>query len=638
VTFRWIIFGALALGCSGSGGSGGGGFDGGAAAGGFGGFGAAGSGGLAGSGAVAGSAGSSGGGGTTSPQCDVGQLLCGELCATVASDPLHCGGCDVACAEGQVCENAACKTIADCTATPCSGLSYCDLASKKCKPGCAFNEQCGNNEVCDTIAHSCECLPGFHRCGGVCLPETSTSACGASCTVCPTDANGTASCQGGSCKLACNSGFHDCGGQCKPNDSTASCGSSCTPCAASANGKATCTAGQCGVSCNPGYHACGSQCLSDQSPASCGSSCTPCPTKPGATASCVAGQCSYACSGGVTFEAALKIKSNTYGLALGDVTGDGKLDIVTVGDSSVYVHPGNANGTFQTGVSYPLTKGTGVAVGDINGDGRLDVVAGTGVSTSLAYTRALWKLLGQSNGTLSSPTVITNTQFPPGQILLSDFSGDGKLDYAYVHAGGGNLHHALGNGDGTFAASKSASEMFEAMALADATGDGKLDIVGASYDKLTTLPRSGTTSMFFGASTIAISPSNERLLGTGDLNGDGRDDVVLGTASDGLSVHLAQNGGVYAAASTLTGSEGRPVVADFNADGKADVAQADYSYDYLRIGSGNGSLGGASKIYSGGSPTHALAADLNGDGFADLVYTSKSTWNSDVYVRLSKCQ
>src|SRR5215831_4129659 len=36
----------------------------------------------------------------------------------------------------------------DCTATPCTGLAYCDLGSHQCKPGCAFNSQCASTEIC----------------------------------------------------------------------------------------------------------------------------------------------------------------------------------------------------------------------------------------------------------------------------------------------------------------------------------------------------------------------------------------------------------------------------------------------------------------------------------------------------------
>ena len=618
-----------ALGCSsGAGPSGPGGSGGAGNSGGFGAFGAFGGGaGLGGS-----------GGSVTPPSCDPGRVLCGTECVNLAEDPRHCSACDAACGVGEVCSGSTCTLIADCTSTPCPGLSYCDLATKQCKPGCAFTEQCGNNEVCDTTQHACTCAPGFHRCGGVCVPETSTAACGASCTICPTDANGTASCNAGTCALSCNPGFHACGNTCKDSSSVNSCGSSCSPCPTDPNGISTCNGGSCGLNCNTGYHLCGSTCASDTSPNSCGSSCTPCPTKTGATAACTAGQCTYTCTNGVTFDKALKIKSGVTGLGVGDVTGDGKLDIVTSGGNSVMVHPGNGDGTFKAAVAYALSNAAGLALGDINGDNRLDVVVGSGVSNSTLPTRALWKLLGQANGTLSTASIIEKTTFPAGTIVLADFSGDSKLDYAYLHGSGSSVYYAVGNGNGTFGTRQTRSINVHAIAAADSTGDGRLDLIAAGYDKLYTLPGTGTTSMLGSEVSQTIAYQSKRHLGVGDLNGDKKADAVIGSSSDGMDVHLATSGGNFGPNTSYTGSKLIPVVADFNDDGKLDVTHVDYSYVHLRLGNGSGSLGAAEKIYTGNSPVRATSADMNGDGFADLVYTRSATWNKEVVIQLSKCK
>jgi FG-GAP-like repeat/Stigma-specific protein, Stig1 len=626
----------LLVACSSGGGGGGAPLDGG-----LGGFGAGGAGGVG--GGIGGTSGAAGSGASTgtgggAPMCPADFELCGSVCVNQKDDPLHCGGCDQKCTPGDVCAAGSCQTILDCSATPCVGLTYCDLASKKCLPGCLTDQQCASNEQCDTAAHACDCAPGHHRCAGVCIPESSISGCGASCTVCPQDANGQASCNGGQCALTCNGGFHDCAGSCKPSDSPASCGTSCSACPGDPSGTATCNAGQCGISCNTGNHLCGSQCKSDTSPASCGTSCTPCPTKTGATASCVAGACTYSCSNGVTLGAATKYATagSPKDLAIGDVTGDGKLDVVVAG-SGIYVHPGNGDGTFQPVVQYTLANGTGVAIGDINGDGKKDVVATAGVSNTTLPPRGLWTLTQTASGTLSAAAQVVSTSTVPSRVFLEDFSGDGKLDYVLFTGG---LMFAAGNGNGTFGTAASKSLYGTSAASAEVTGDTRPDLVLAAYDKVYVVP--GSASGVLGSEVpTAITYNSYYRLDTGDMNGDGKNDVVLGTndaSAAGVMVMTSSGGGALGAPVTQSGGKGAPVVGDFNKDGKNDIVQTDSYYVYLRLSTPSGSLSAPEEIYSGASPARAVAADLDNDGFSDLVIASDATWTDEIYVMKSTCK
>ncbi len=83
--------------------------------------------------------------------------------------------------------------------------------------------------VCKAGVCDFECLPSFHRCGDVCLSNTSPNSCGAMCTPCTAPPNATATCNtNGTCGFACNGGFKACSdGSCIP---TGSCcpGSDCT--------------------------------------------------------------------------------------------------------------------------------------------------------------------------------------------------------------------------------------------------------------------------------------------------------------------------------------------------------------------------------------------------------------------------
>jgi hypothetical protein len=86
-------------------------------------------------------------------------------------------------------------------------------------------------------------------------------------------------------------------------------------------------------------------------------------------------------------------------VALADLNGDGKLDLIFTGTagSKVTVFLGNGDGTFQPGIDYPGTRlGTGVAVGDVNGDGNLDII------TSGLDPGGLSVLLGNGDGTFTT--------------------------------------------------------------------------------------------------------------------------------------------------------------------------------------------------------------------------------------------
>jgi len=200
--------------------------------------------------------------GVTPIMCGGGRFLCGDRCVDLTSNPAHCGGCDNDCDfnRGEVCQDSACVVLDDCTVVPCIGLSYCDLATKHCKPGCDRNEQCGSGEACNTQTHLCECDTGFHRCSGQCVSGSEPRTCGARCDPCPGDPNGTATCDGTSCGITCNSGTHDCNGACVADTSVQTCGTSCTPCPGDPNGTATCDGTSCGIECSSSALMCGSAC------------------------------------------------------------------------------------------------------------------------------------------------------------------------------------------------------------------------------------------------------------------------------------------------------------------------------------------------------------------------------------------
>jgi len=175
------------------------------------------------------------------------------------------------------------------------------------------------------------------------------------------------------------------------------------------------------------------------------------------------------------------------------------------------------------------------------------------------------------------------------------------------------------------------------------TRSGNLDLVMADYlsNQIIVLLGKGEGNFERPIAFAAPAPIG---LAVGDLNGDGNEDLLVvesgGTGSGALAVFLGHGDGRFSFKATyqLGSQAGFVTTADFDADGKLDVAETDAgdgSEGVLRVfrGTGEGTLLKPTVYKIPDTPGALAAADLNGDHHPDLAVTQFS--NGSVAVLLN---
>jgi hypothetical protein len=344
-------------------------------------------------------------------------------------------------------------------------------------------------------------------------------------------------------------------------------------------------------------------------------------------------------------------------VAVGDLRGNGILDLVTdnINTHTVSVLLGNSDGTFQAPIQYGIDENSWqvLALGDVNGDGKLDIVV-AGSTTSV--------LLGNGDGTFRS-AITTRFGAALGQLAdfkLADVNGDGKLDIVAVNSLGNQavLSVALGNGDGTFRqpyAFNAPAFIPNSIAVGDLNGDGIPDVAIASSETFcdpetgdcetagATTIFLGTGDGFFGSPRFITPNVGGSSIAIGDVNGDGNADLLMVTSSfdhhSSIIVLLGNGDGTFQAPIITPAPQGplsAAVLADFNGDGILDVASVNATTNTVSVfqGNGDGTFQAPLSFTVDASPRALAIGDFNGDGFPDLV-TANFAPSRDVSVLLN---
>lgn len=337
-------------------------------------------------------------------------------------------------------------------------------------------------------------------------------------------------------------------------------------------------------------------------------------------------------------------------LELGDIDGDGDLDIVTIGDHG----SPNINATeggimvFKnggTGLTWNLTKSGslgygGVALGDVNNDGKMDV--GYAMHHNYSSTdfgdQLIEVALGNGSGTNWTPyddNLATNGEtYGMFGIDFADVNGDGLLDLGSNSFGCcAGIHIYKNNGNGTWTVTDGAvgGNSNKWLKFGDFNNDGSPDLATAS--ELGVLWKNNGAGVFSSFET-GMTSDFYSYFDIADVNNDGAKDFGIVSSNGDAKVYY------YNAAQSkwISISSGLPAsgcvsieLQDMNMDGKCDaVIWSPGSITvYLGDGSGNWTLSGTITI-----PETQLSAfvtgDLNHDGFGDIIYLAKtSAYNSD---------
>ncbi len=244
-----------------------------------------------------------------------------------------------------------------------------------------------------------------------------------------------------------------------------------------------------------------------------------------------------------------------------------------------------------------FTGGVRVAMGDVNGDGTQDIIAAAG-QTGGPHIRVFDSVTGQQIGGTMGNFFAYAPSFTGGVFVAAgDVNGDGKADVITAAGAGGGPHVQVFSG-----ATGAVLHSFYAyapnftggvvVAAGDLNADGRADIItgpgagGGPHVRAFNGLNLGELASFYA---YAPTFTGGVFVAAGDINTDGRADMITGAGAGGgphvrafNSLNLGELANYYAYAPTYTGGV-RVSALDLDRDGRADIVSAPGSGSEARL-------------------------------------------------------
>jgi hypothetical protein len=361
-------------------------------------------------------------------------------------------------------------------------------------------------------------------------------------------------------------------------------------------------------------------------------------------------------------------------VAVADLDGDGKPDLII---GSIYAHQitvlqnistsGSLDtNSFAAPVTFPFVNTAEspywVVAGDVDGDGKIDLIAPDEAGNQVLIYRNI-----SSGGVLTSNSfaapVAFNVGMSPRNVALRDLDGDGRPDLAVANIGDQTVSILKNIGVAGVIDTNSFAPQFvlqtgsqpHDLTFGDLDGDGKPDLAVNNYTSpFVSLFRNVSVTGVLDTNSFADrvdlpAPMNCNSVVMGDMDADGKLDLLIGTAEGNNEVSVFRNistPGVLSFAPHLdfpaAGWVDTVAVGDLNGDGKLDVLavnQMDSTFSiFENVGTGsftNTSLATRVDFVSGSNPYSVSVVDLDGDGRPDVIFNNVYDSTLSIYRNLN---